>query len=71
MPCLQIDRDYSGDESQQNYSGWGVLLTREYAEYLDIHDRIVLPSSKSLCTIIDVGEKGTLSKNRFESFFHG
>lgn len=68
MPCLHIDRDYSGDESRQDYSGWGVLITREYAEYLDIHDGISLPSSKSLCTIIDAGEKGTLSKNRFESF---
>lgn len=67
-PCLRIDRDYSGDESRQDYSGWGVLITREYAEYLDIHDGLSLPSSKSLCTIIDAGEKGTLSRNRFESF---
>lgn len=22
MPCLRIDRDYSGDESRQDYSGW-------------------------------------------------
>lgn len=68
MPCLCIDQDYSGDESQQDYSGWGVLITREYADYLNIHDGIALPSSKALCTIIDAGEKGTLSKNRFEGF---
>lgn len=68
MPCIRIDEDYSGDESRQDYSGWGVLLKKEYADFLKISGGITLPSSHVLCTVIDAGEKGTLSKKLFENF---
>ena len=45
-----------------------MLTAREYADYLDIRDGTPLPSSKALCTVIDAGEKGALSKGRCENF---
>ena len=68
-PCLHIDRSYSGNEMQEDYSGWGLMIQKEYADYLGIHDGIVIPASKAICTILDAGEKGNISKKLFDPFF--
>ena len=69
MPCLRIDRAYAGDESLQDYSGWGALISREYAEYLGMRGGNPIPASKVFCTVIDAGEKGTISRKLFDGFF--
>lgn len=68
-PCMRVDPSYSGNEDYQNYSGWGLIIQKEYADYLGIHDGISIPASETICTVIDAGEKGTLSKKIFAPFF--
>lgn len=68
-PCIRIDRDFAGDEAKPDYSGWGLIAKKEYADYFHIHEGIEIPASKTVCTIIDAGEKGNISKTLFDPFF--
>ena len=68
-PCIRIDRCFTGDEIQQDYSGWGLITQKEYADYFTIHNGINIPASKTVCTIIDAGEKGNISKKLFDAFY--
>lgn len=68
-PCIRIDRDFAGDEMKPDYSGWGLIAKKEYSDYFKIYDGIAVPASKTICTIIDAGEKGNISKSLFDAFY--
>lgn len=69
IPCICVDRDFSGDETKSDYSGWGVVAKKEYSDYLEVKDGITIPSSETICTIIDAGEKGSVTKTLFDAFY--
>lgn len=67
-PCICVDHDFAGDEMKPDYSGWGLITKKEYADYFEIQNGITIPASKVICTIIDAGEKGNITKDLFEPF---
>ena len=69
-PCLRIDQHFTGDESQQDYSGWGLITEKEYADYYHIWNGTIIPASTAICTIIDAGEKGNITQSLFDGFIN-
>ncbi len=67
-PCLRIDHQYQGNESQGDFSGWGLMAEKIHADYYSIPSGTVIPASNVLCTIIDAGEKGTITASLFHRF---
>lgn len=68
-PCICVGRDFAGDEMRSDYSGWGLIAKKEYSDYLEIQSGIAIPASKAVCTIIDAGNKGNITKTLFEPFY--
>lgn len=66
MPCLCVEHVYSGDEAQEDYSGWGLIAKKEFADYLEAGFGVSVPAEEVVYTIIDAGEKGGISGSLFE-----
>ncbi len=67
-PCLRIDASFQGDESIQDYSGWGLLANKASVKDLKLSDAHYLPAGPVYCTILDAGERGNITKALFEDF---
>ena len=65
-PCLCIDHAFSGDEANEDYSGWGLIAAKEFADYLRVGFGAAAPAAETVYTIIDAGEKGSISGSLFE-----
>lgn len=68
MPCICADADFADDETKPDHPGWGLLAKKEYSDYFEIQNGIIIPASKAVCTVIDTGEDGNITKMLFDSF---
>ena len=69
-PCLRIDHEFHDNESQEDFSGWGLMAEKAHADYYGIPNGTVIPETKVLCSIIDAGEKGMISASLFHRYLY-